>query len=88
MAEFRWKVDLQKKYIIKVKWKISGNAELTLNRKKIYEDDSRTFFHSFLVDNTLCTIKFEWIEIGQPPYGKLPLWAPQLYINDKKIKSS
>jgi hypothetical protein len=88
MAEFRWKIELKKKHIIKVTWRISGNAELHLDRKNLLVEDSRTFIHSFLVDGTLCTIKFEWIEIGQPPYGKLPLWAPQLYINDKKINTS
>jgi hypothetical protein len=84
MAEFRWKIELKKKHIIKVNWRISGNAELRLDRKNLIVDDSRTFFHSFLVDGTLCTIKFEWIEVG-PIYSKLPLWAPQLYIDDQKI---
>jgi hypothetical protein len=88
MAEFRWKIELKKKHIIKVKWRISGNAELRLDRKDLLVDDSRTFLHSFLVDDTLCTIKFEWMDIGEPLYGKLPLWAPQLYIDDKKIKTS
>jgi hypothetical protein len=88
LAEFRWKIELKKKHVIKVTWRVSGNAELQLDRKNLITDDSRTFTHSFLVDGTLCTIKFERIEIGKPPYGKLPLWAPQLYINDKKINTS
>jgi len=88
MAEFRWKFELKKKHIIKVTWRISGNAELRLDRKTLITDDSRTFFHSFLVDGALCTIKFEMIEIGPMLYSKLPIWAPQLYINEKKIKPS
>ena len=87
MAEFRWKFELKKKHIVKVTWRISGNAELRLDRKNLITDDCRTFFHSFLVDGALCTIKFEMIEI-RSNYSKLPIWAPQLYINDKKIKPS
>jgi len=87
MAEFRWKIELKKKHIIKVTWRILGNAELRVDRKNLLIDDSRTFIHSFLVDGTLCTVKFEMMETG-PMYSNLPLWAPQLYINDKKIESS
>jgi hypothetical protein len=47
MAEFRWKIELKKKHIIKVKWKISGKAELRLDRKDLLVDDSCAFFHSF-----------------------------------------
>lgn len=90
MAEFRWQFELKKKYILKVHRRIAGNAEVFLNRKKMFEDDSRTFSYYFLLDGVSCTIRFEMDQASVlgPLHPTMDLWAPQLYLDDKKVKPS
>lgn len=90
MAEYRWKFDLKKKYILKVNWRIGGMATVFLNRKMIFEGDSRTFSHSFVLDGVICNIRFEMENVSMVgrPHTNLDLWTPHFYLDEKKIKPS
>ena len=87
MAEYRWKLDINQKHTVKVARKISGDAVVHLDGKYIFEADSRWFNYEFFVDGALCTVKFVNEEAGYN-FSKLKIWAPQLFVSEKKIKTS
>ena len=87
MAEYRWKFDINQKHTVKVAWKISGDAVLHLDGKHIFEADSRLFNHEFFVDGVPCIVKFANEEVVYN-FSKLTIWAPQLFVNGNKLKTS
>ena len=87
MAEWQWKFEIQKKHILKMKWVFSGMAVLTLDRKKLAEDDSKLFYHEFQVENSFCYVKFA-NEENTYNFQKMTIWAPQFFVDGKFVKTS
>lgn len=86
MAEWRWHFQIDKKYLVKVSWRIDGNALLSVNRKMIYESDSRTFSHSFLIEGKICEVRFDYQDVNSG-YSKMSYWAPRLFVDGNEIQT-
>ena len=86
MAQHKWEIMMDKKYSIVVKWQIGGDAVLSVGRKELHVEDSRWFYHQFVLGASHCEIRFENEVIVGPLLSKLTVWAPQLYMDGKKIK--